>query len=179
MRNDPFVVHVARLRRSPGSCRREQRSGPVDPYAGVGPPGPGDSIVAEGREVACDVLLQAIPGGVMVSGTVSIPWAGVCRRCTADVGGELEVAVRERFLDDPGSPEISEDEAYLLRDDLLDLGALVHDAVVLELPTAPLCGDDCLGLCPACGANRNEADCRCVAAKDPRWASLDVLRSGL
>jgi uncharacterized protein len=47
---------------------------------------------------------------------------------------------------------------------------------VLELPMAPLCRDDCAGLCPQCGANRNEGDCGCVAPRDPRWANLDVLR---
>jgi uncharacterized protein len=52
----------------------------------------------------------------------------------------------------------------------------VRDAIVLELPMAPLCRDDCRGLCPQCGADRNEADCGCVAPADPRWANLDVLR---
>jgi len=41
---------------------------------------------------------------------------------------------------------------------------------------APLCMEDCAGLCPQCGANRNEGDCGCVAPRDPRWANLDVLR---
>ena len=35
---------------------------------------------------------------------------------------------------------------------------------------------DCLGLCPTCGADRNESECDCVAPVDPRWANLDVLR---
>ena len=63
-----------------------------------------------------------------------------------------------------------------LCDDTLDLAPLVRDALVLELPMAPLCRDDCAGLCPQCGANRNEGQCGCVAPRDPRWANLDVLR---
>ena len=52
----------------------------------------------------------------------------------------------------------------------------MRDAIVLELPMAPLCREDCRGLCPQCGADRNEAECGCVAPRDPRWANLDVLR---
>jgi uncharacterized protein len=79
--------------------------------------------------------------------------------------------VRELFTRD-GDPE----ETYPLGDDHIDLEPMVHDAVLLELPPAPLCRPDCAGLCPWCGANRNLAPCSCVAPSDPRWAALDALR---
>ena len=44
--------------------------------------------------------------------------------------------------------------------DQLDLEPMVREAVLLELPLAPLCRPDCAGLCPECGANRNEVDVR-------------------
>ena len=53
---------------------------------------------------------------------------------------------------------------------------MARDAVLLELPLAPLCSEDCRGLCPQCGINRNVADCECVPAGDPRWSVLDTLR---
>ena len=91
--------------------------------------------------------------------------------------GELAVEVRERFVDQRpgGGPEV-DDELYPIADDFVDLGPLVRDAIVLELPMAPLCRDDCAGLCAVCGADRNEGECGCVAPRDPRWANLDVLR---
>jgi uncharacterized protein len=52
----------------------------------------------------------------------------------------------------------------------------VHDAIFLELPLAPLCRPDCQGLCPECGADKNEAPCECPGPVDPRWATLDALR---
>ncbi len=83
--------------------------------------------------------------------------------------------MRERFVD----PELlaGDDEAYPIIEDRLNLEPMVHDAVVLELPTAPLCREDCRGLCPRCGADRNQEGCDCAAPRDPRWASLDALRS--
>ena len=174
---DPFVVHVARLRRTAGTCWHEVRRGPIDPEHETHPASMGDSSLPVGAEVVCDVTLQSFEGGVMATGTVRAPWIGTCCRCTAPVEGELAVPFRERFADPaaPGEPE--DEEAYRIVDDELDLRPMVRDAVLLELPLAPLCRPDCAGLCPECGADRNVEECHCVAPVDPRWANLDVLRS--
>jgi uncharacterized protein len=175
VRSDPFVVHVAKLRRAPGQslhvvCRGEVAlAGPLD-EVGVDP---GRSVVPAGAEAECDVTLTPFEGGLQARGTVTAPWAGVCRRCAEPVSGELVLAVLERFGDRLAAED---DETYPITDDDIDLGPLVRDAVVLELPMAPLCRADCAGLCPQCGANRNEAPCGCVAPRDSRWANLDVLR---
>jgi uncharacterized protein len=172
--SDPFVVHVARLRRSPGLRWHEVRRGPVEMAGPLAVEGidPGRSVVPVGGEAEVDVHLAAFNGGIDVEGTVSAPWVGLCRRCTIGVTGQLHVAVHERFGDGPAS----EDEMYPITDGAIDLGPLARDAIVLELPMAPLCADDCAGLCPQCGADRNEGACGCVAPRDPRWANLDVLR---
>lgn len=228
MPDDPFVVHVARLRRVTGARWHEVRQGELDPEhllsggghgeaGAAGPAGaagagrtraegsgrtrrrgagpepaecsaeepaessaeePAESSVPEGAQASADLVLQSFDGGVMASGTVGAPWRGVCRRCTAPVGGELRITVRERFTEPGaryGDPE--DDEAYPIVDDRLDLRPMVRDAVVLELPLAPLCRDDCRGLCPQCGIDRNVEACACVAPRDPRWANLDVLRT--
>jgi len=163
----PFVVHVAQLRRTVGSRWHEERRGAVEGLACSG------SAVPDGAEVVADVDLDAVLGGVAVEGTVRAPWTGACRRCLSPAAGELRVAVRELYTEG-GDGE----ETYPLAGDVVDLEPLVHDAVLLELPQAPLCRADCRGLCPVCGANRNDEDCACEAPTDPRWAALDVLRPG-
>ncbi|HEY3843780.1 MAG TPA: DUF177 domain-containing protein [Acidimicrobiales bacterium] len=180
MATDPFIVHVARLRRTPGAVWHEVRRGPVEAAGPLDVAGvdPYKSVVPAGSPAECDLTLRPFSGGIDAVGTVRAPWVGVCRRCTAPVSGELVIPVRERFVDVPviaGDPG-SEDELYPIVDDTIDLGPLARDAVVLELPMAPLCADDCRGLCPQCGADRNEGECACVAPRDPRWANLDVLR---
>jgi uncharacterized protein len=151
-----------------GTVRQEIRQAPIDDLATMG------SAVPEGAEVSVEVTLSSYPGGVMASGTVEAPWTGECRRCGGPVGGEVRAAVRERYVSD-GDTE-GDDEAYPLTDDELDLEPLARDAVLLELPLAPLCADDCLGLCPQCGVNRNEETCACEQPADPRWSALDALR---
>ncbi|HEX3795779.1 MAG TPA: DUF177 domain-containing protein [Acidimicrobiales bacterium] len=170
---DPFIVHVARLRRS-GTSTHEVRSGPVELAGPLHEEGidPGRSVVPVGAEAQVDVMVHPFSGGYEAVGTVDAPWEGICRRCTLPVAGWLHLNVHERF----GVGAGDEDEMYPVTDDTIDLGPMVRDSIVLELPMAPLCREDCKGLCPQCGADRNEGECGCVAPTDPRWANLDVLR---
>lgn len=56
---------------------------------------------------------------------------------------------------------------YLYADDLL------RQYLLLELPIAPVCREDCKGLCPTCGQNRNEGACRCAPrAGHPAFEAL-------
>jgi len=60
--------------------------------------------------------------------------------------------------------------------DELDLNVLVETETTLALPMKPLCREDCLGLCPVCGGNRNVVTCGCRdRAPDPRLAVLKDL----
>ena len=64
-----------------------------------------------------------------------------------------------------------------MQGDLIDLEPAVRDAIVLTLPTNPLCRPDCPGLCPECGVHFDDlpADHSHEAA-DPRWAALRNLK---
>ena len=128
------------------------QAGPLD-EAGIDP---GRSVVPSGAEAECDVTLVPFAGGIDVDGTVSAPWAGVCRRCAEPVSGELRIHVHERYADGPLSGP-SDEEIYPIDDDVVDLGPLVRDAIVLELPMAPLCTQDCAGLCPSAGRTSTRA----------------------
>jgi uncharacterized protein len=49
---------------------------------------------------------------------------------------------------------------------------------LLDAPIAPVCRQDCAGLCPTCGIDRNVATCDClVAVADPRWDALSQLKA--
>jgi uncharacterized protein len=164
----PFIVQVAAVRKVAGTTRHETRCGEIDGLAAVG------VSVPTGAPVCLDVELASYPEGITVSGTVRAPWQGECRRCGGPVTGEVAARVRERYA--PAGGTAVDEDAYLLAGDELDLEPLARDAVLLDLPLAPLCSEECLGLCPQCGANWNTGPCGCPPVSDPRWSALDVLR---
>lgn len=160
-RGGPFLVPVGALRTHPGTRRAITAAGPIPELA------VSQSQVPEGSDVVLEVVLESFLGGITVTGTVSFSWEGRCRRCLEAATGTVTASLREVCSDDP---DLEVD--YPVTGDWLDLEPVAHDACILELPLAPLCRPDCLGLCPQCGANRNDQSCTCTTEPDPRWAAL-------
>jgi uncharacterized protein len=58
----------------------------------------------------------------------------------------------------------------------IDVDEIVKEQILLAVPTRMLCREDCRGICPECGADRNTGECNCVTKEiDPRWAALKNL----
>jgi uncharacterized protein len=165
MPRSPFRINVASVLRHQDP-RHETLRGEIDDLFVSG------SEVPPGSVVELDVDLLPVGATIEVVGKVRAPWQGPCARCLQMAYGTLEGDVREVFEDPP-----EEGETYPLEHDEIDLEPLARETVVLELPQAPLCREDCLGLCPECGIDRNEGTCSCQPPLDPRWSVLDELRT--
>jgi uncharacterized protein len=131
-----------------------------------------------GSDLVLDLRLESVSEGVLVSGTARVTLTGECARCLDPLTEELEVDIQQLFVY-PGN-EIDEDdeddEIGQLVDDYIDLEPLLRDAVVLALPLAPVCREDCPGLCPDCGARLADVEPDHGHEQvDPRWAALRVL----
>lgn len=75
--------------------------------------------------------------------------------------GELGVELAAEDLD-----------VYAYEGEEIDLEPLLREQVILAVPFAPLCREDCKGLCPQCGIDRNFETCACEPPLDPRLAAL-------
>jgi uncharacterized protein len=158
-------IPLAAALRHPGNARPVVAAVELDGLAGVA------AEVSAGSPVALDLMLERVPEGIVVRGRISATWSAACSRCIEPVSGEISVHVNELFETSP-----LEGETYKLEEDVIDLEPMVRDALLLELPLAPLCGPDCAGLCASCGANHNLTQCDCVTTEiDPRWAALRSL----
>lgn len=174
----PFVVDVGTLIRTPGTRKREERGGHLPGLAVLGVSVPPDAAVS------VDLILEAMDGrSVVATGTVATSWTAECSRCLRPIRGQVVSQVRELFEDPVRIPDeadesaVGDEDIYPLHGEQVDLEPLARDAVLLALPPAPLCAEDCAGLCPVCGADRNEADCGCdTTPRDERWAALDALK---
>jgi uncharacterized protein len=99
----------------------------------------------------------------------------------------LEPAGSRRPPDPEGAAALERDGLYLcdefetgwFRGDQIDLGGFFREVVALALPVKPLCREDCRGLCPQCGVDRNNAACECEQVRpDSPFAALRSLRAG-
>jgi uncharacterized protein len=161
-----LTIGVAELLRRPGNHREEHLEAVLGGLAVVG------SQVPEGARTEIDVRLESVNEGIVLKGVVQAPWTGECRRCLRPIKSTLRADVYEVFEDEP-----VEGETRQLEVDHIDLEPMAREAVLLELPLAPLCDEECAGLCPECGADRNAGDCgHAITTRDERWAALDELR---
>lgn len=126
--------------------------------------------------VELDLRLEAVVEGVLVSGTATAQVSGECVRCLDPLQQELVADLQELYAY-PYVEREPDDEADVLRldGDYLDLEPVLRDAVVLELPLAPVCQEDCPGLCVQCGARLADDPDHAHELTDTRWAALQAL----
>jgi uncharacterized protein len=159
----PFVVDTRRAQRNAGTPEPFEVSGLL---AVEGEPG----VMPDAETpVVCVGTLQALSdGSIVVNADATGAWIGQCRRCLRSLSEPLSVHLSELF---EASPE--EGETYQLGDQTIDLEQAVRDNFILEMPVLTLCSEECEGICPECGADRNEAPCGCTVERlDPRWDAL-------
>ena len=110
-----------------------------------------------------------------------------CGRCLKEFVFPLKAVFSLVFarMDDDTDEEMQEEREMAAEEagmipftgEELDLCEAVQEQVIMALPVRPLCREDCQGLCPVCGADRNEESCTCAENMvDPRWKALAGLK---
>ena len=113
-------------------------------------------------------------GIVTLSYTASAVFHALCDRCLGPVDTpvvyEFQHILVKQVSDDDN------DDFIVVPDMVLDLDGLAASDVALELPGKVLCKEDCKGLCPICGCDKNKQACSCKQHYvDPRLAKLSKL----
>jgi uncharacterized metal-binding protein YceD (DUF177 family) len=167
---NPWKVGLRALGRRAGSLHELERTAPAPADWRVELIG-----VPEGAEIELRLRLESVMEGVLVTGELDVPVVGSCARCLEPIEDTLHLDVQELYAYPGSTAEATseEDEVRRLESDYLDLEPLVRDAVVLSLPLAPVCTDDCAGLCVDCGLRLDDlpAD-HTHEVVDARWAAL-------
>jgi DUF177 domain-containing protein len=167
---NPWKLDLRELGRRAGSLQELDRTLPAPDGWKVELIG-----VPEGGEVSLHLRLESVMEGVLVSAEVDAPLVGSCARCLEPIEDTLELDVQELFAYSGSTTEATseEDEVRRVNGDFIDLEPMVRDAVVLALPLAPVCSDDCSGLCVDCGERLDDLPPdHTHEVVDPRWAGL-------
>ena len=167
---NPWRVDLRELGRRAGSLKELDRTLPAPDGWRVELIG-----VPEGAEIRLRLRLESVMEGVLVSGEIDVPLVGSCARCLEPIEDTLELDVQELFAYQGSTTEETseEDEVRRVEGDFLDLEPMVRDTVVLALPLAPVCTEDCSGLCVDCGQRLDDLPSdHSHEVLDPRWAGL-------
>jgi uncharacterized protein len=153
--DEPFTWNVAGLlAEPPGAGRNERIDGATIDL--------GDDLrlaaPIDGR-----VRLVRTNRGILAAADLDTALALECSRCLREIALPIELRLQEEYLPSldlaTGRPLPSVDEPDVLRltdHHELDLETPVREAILLAEPIAPLCRDDCPGLCIVCGARLDE-----------------------
>ncbi|MDX6561192.1 MAG: hypothetical protein QOD65_1006 [Gaiellales bacterium] len=161
-------VDLRTLRLAPGDHRRLEVPVTISPFtAGA------QEYRAEPSEVQAQLGLTRLAGGLLFDLAFDVGIVGPCQRCLQDARELVEVRAREYQAD---IPEVDDEETTpYLEGERLDVDRWATDGSILALPIVIRCRDDCAGLCPQCGADRNLVACACEPPKDERWERLREL----
>ena len=130
-----------------------------------------DFQVAPG--MAVDVEYYRAGLDLFFEGTVRGEVVGSCARCLEEYPFSLDrrfaLVLTPRVAAGIAKGELSSEELDLgtYTGEEVDLTPLVYEETILALPTRPLCGEGCRGLCTRCGANLNQGPCGCAQAAEP------------
>lgn len=144
-----------------------------------------------GEVIEVDARLESVTEGVLLSADVYAVAKGECIRCLDPIEIIVERKIQElynyepsnergkkkkRSTEDLTTQDLDVADVLMMDGDILDLETPIRDAIVLSLPTNPLCTEDCLGLCPECGGKWADLpEDHAHEVIDARWASLQGL----
>ena len=158
-------IDVAELIGRPGASKEISRS---EPLSGLRMP---LGWVEEDEPVELSLWAESVLEGVEVSGSIAGTLHMHCSRCLIEYEERFDHEVRETFYSSK-----RDDEEYEVSSGTIDLEPMIRDLIVLNIPPQPLHDSSCKGLCPVCGADRNETDCgHTQDLSDMRWAPLRAL----
>jgi len=132
------------------------------------------------RPLVADFKFSNTNRSIIIEGELDTSVSVECVRCLEHFSLPIHFSFQEAYtsqdlmLDAKGNL-VTEDEDIrsVFEGHILDLSEFLRQNVILALPSAPICSPDCKGLCPICGKNLNEGQCRCSERKtDPRWKKL-------
>ena len=128
-----------------------------------------------GDDVCFDGTITNIGNVLEFKANVKGSFKVLCARCTKELDKTFDIDFTEMLVN--STDDISDKDAVLIFEGHeVDLDDIIESNILVNLSLKYLCSEDCKGLCPVCGADRNLTDCSCGQDEiDPRMAGLKNL----
>lgn len=169
MAGEVTTLDLRALDLAPGAVeRRRVRVPPTDLRLG------GQDYVTVPAAPELDLEVSRSLSGLHLRLRADVALAGPCWRCLSPADVPLMLDAREFAADGREGEEFDEDlDSAYVQGDVLDVALWARDSIAEAVPATILCREDCAGLCPVCGGDRNAVACDCAEeTTDPRWDAL-------
>ncbi len=120
--------------------------------------------------------------GYVVSLNINSDIKVECSRClepfNMDLTGSNSILFSKKLGKNKELKEKDLYTEYLKDEEHFDINELVREEIIVQTPMKPLCDENCKGICPVCGGNKNENLCNCESKsmkKDSPFSKLQVL----
>ena len=134
------------------------------------------AVVFADEKIACSLTSEKQWRGYRLTGEISIPFFEVCDRCLVEFTDQNTTEFTILLTYDAELAAMENDNVIWFGDakNTVDIGPVIRDLVLVEEPFKKICRADCNGICPHCGANRNQENCDCnvVTVADDCWENL-------
>lgn len=130
-----------------------------------------------------------LPAEYIVDGSAKFTADLECSRCVEPYPFASSSNFHLRFRPRPELLQQENEELEIAPDELdiefyndrsISLRDLALEQIQLSIPMKPLCDENCLGLCPQCGVNRNRESCKCESSiVDDRWGALREIQQSM
>jgi uncharacterized protein len=130
-------------------------------------------------------LISHSLGEIRVNGDLKVSMQATCDRCLEPASFRVANDFDLVYMPSAGAAKGGEDEVDEAAVEVgyyegggLELNDILREVVLLALPMQLVCSEECKGICPICGQNRNQQECGChFEAVDDRWSKLKAFRS--
>ena len=143
-------------------------------------------IDGQSRRLSGHVRLDRVPQGIFVRAALRSIFTAECSRCLDAFSAPVDLMIEEQYIPTVDlvtgakvRPTEGEEDAYRINErHMLDLTLPVQQYWTMAQPIAPVCREDCEGICPTCGARRGAGHACAPDQVDGRWEKLRDLRFG-
>jgi len=129
--------------------------------------------------ISCELSTEKNANGFRINGLLKIPFKQTCDKCLTKFNESRTTNFNFWLTDSQDMlQDESEDIIYFARNNNeIDLTNLFREFVLLEKQMKTVCNENCKGLCPKCGTNLNQINCKCsIENIENPWEKLKNLK---
>ena len=136
------------------------------------------------KKISVTLTAEKKPEGIQVIGSFDAKVQLVCVRCLELLSYPLAVKINQDYRSYAHQPSVGaitleseETSIAFFSGDFIEVNDIICEQILLSIPMKPLCQENCRGLCPQCGQNKNHNNCTCkIIMVDPRLTPLLKLK---